>query len=159
MIPLSLGDRLGVITFKLDGEARLTGMALNPAGNRLAFPSPAGVVQIDDAEHGRELRTFEGGKEGVSILEVSILEFSPEGTRLAASDASGTLRIWDLAAGREVCTADLKDFHRFHLRFSSDGQRLAVAGGVSSVEHLGEIRILDAESGRETSPRLKGHMS
>jgi WD40 repeat protein len=143
-----------VMKFQLDGGARLTAYALSSGGNRFAFPGPAGVVKVWDAAQGRELRTLDGLKEHASTLE-----FNPEGTRLAACDANGTVKIWDVATGREICTTDLKGLRAFYLRFSSDGKRLAVAGGNSSVGHVGEVRILDAESGRETSPRLNGHFS
>jgi WD40 repeat protein len=60
------------------------------------------------------------------------------------------VKTWDLATDRELCKAELPLHSAGRLCFSHDGKRLAVkcSGG--------EVRILDAESGHEVSPPLKG---
>jgi WD40 repeat protein/serine/threonine protein kinase len=147
------------LTFKHDGPAGTVPTALSPDGKWFACPGPAGAVKVWNAVKGLEYRFFKDLKERVHTLE-----FSPDGTRLVAGYTSG-VKIWDLATGREICTTDLKDIYISFLRFSPDGKQLAVAvsrglprfGDAAPGMQLGEVRILDAESGREVFPRIKGH--
>jgi WD40 repeat protein len=142
-----------VHTFQHDGPAGSIATALSPDGKWFACPGPAGGLKVWDTEKRLELRTLKGFKEPARHWE-----FSPDGTRLAASDASRAVKIWDLATGLEVFTTDLKEFSIWLLRFSPDGKQLAVAETGSSINGpgvLGEVRILDAQSGREISPPLK----
>jgi WD40 repeat protein len=140
-----------VFSFKHDGPAGDVWTALSPDGKWFVCPGPAGVAKIWDSEKGLEFRAFKG-------LKGPNVEFSRDGTRIAALAASGTIKIWDLATGREICTTDLKDAPSISLRFSPDGKQLAVARSFPvSLGGLGEVRIIDAASGREVSRPVKGH--
>jgi WD40 repeat protein/serine/threonine protein kinase len=145
-----------VHTFQHDGPAGPIVTALSPDGKWFACPGPAGGVKVWDTEKGLELRTLKDLKEPARSWE-----FSPDGTRLAVIDVGGAAKIWDLATRREICPIDLKGFFIRLLRFSPDGKHLAVAEFGPNLDgpadSLGEVRILDAETGREVSPPLKGH--
>jgi WD40 repeat protein/serine/threonine protein kinase len=148
-----------VFRFKHDGPAGFIPTALSPDGKWFACPGPAGVLKVWDTEKGLELRTLKGLKEPAHFWA-----FSPDSTRLAAWDA-GAFKTWDLATGREIGPIDLKDVYISSLRFSPDGKQLAVVVGRGDPRLFGslvtmvqpEVLILDAESGREVFPPLKGH--
>jgi WD40 repeat protein/serine/threonine protein kinase len=136
-----------VRSFQHDGPAGWIPTNLSPDGKWFACPGPAGLLKVWDTEKGVELRTVKGFKEPARCGD-----FSPNDTRLAVGDSSGVVKIWDLATGREICTTDLKDVRISLLRFSHDGKQLAVA--VDRGLPIREVRILDAESGREVFPPL-----
>jgi WD40 repeat protein/serine/threonine protein kinase len=135
--------------------AGLSAQALSSDGRWFACPGPADVVKVWDAENGREYRTFKGLKKLANSLA-----FSPDGRHLAAAEDSGAVRVWDLATGREEWGADLADSYVTWLVFSPDGKRLAVAGGNVGTKAAvrGDVRFLDAETGREGGRTLKPHM-
>jgi WD40 repeat protein len=142
-----------IATFKLAGAAPVREAAVSPGGELFACPGSAGEVQVWDVAAGRQFRTLKALKE-----QVRSLSFSPDGVCLAAGDESGGVKIWELATGRAICSHDMKDVFIAGLRFGPDSKRLAVVGGSrDSIAAEGEIRFLDAESGREVARPLKAH--
>ncbi len=87
--------------------------------------------------------------------ELHYLTFSPDGSRLVGADKSGALVIWDRATGRATAATRLSNIYVDRIRFGPEGKRLAVVG-CDSLSLVGEVRILDAENGRELFA-LKGH--
>jgi WD40 repeat protein/serine/threonine protein kinase len=130
--------------FKHDGPAGRLGTALSPDGKWFACKGPGGGLKVWDVDKGADLRTFPVLHDASSFL------FSPDNARLAAAETSGAVKTWDLATGRELCRAELPREHVGRLSFSHDGKRLA-----AQCFGLG-VRILDAESGHEASPPLRG---
>jgi WD40 repeat protein len=113
-------------------------VAFSPDGKLLACGGARGadnMIQIRDAQTGRELFNLKGDTVGVHTLA-----FSAEGTRLAAA-ASGAVRVWDVRIANNplILRGGKPPF-----AFSSDGKRLASAGDTA-----GEVKLWDALTGEE----------
>ena len=131
--------KIRVFKHDFPGQA---GAELSADGKWFACRSPGVGLKVWDVQQGAEFRTFQLLKDPTWWI------FSPVSTRLAAADRTGRVTIWDVATGRELCTTKLKDGAIERLCFSHDGRLLAAQSSGS------EVRILDAESGREVSPPL-----
>jgi hypothetical protein len=70
---------------------RLLGIAVSPAGDRVAAASDGGGVVVWELAGGSPARILKGD------ARVSAVEFSPDGRRLAAGTAAGQLLLWNLA--------------------------------------------------------------
>ena len=116
--------------------ANVSGVALSPAGNRLAVPLPHGSAKV------RYLSTAAGtinfyGHTG----EITDLEFTPDGKLLATASQDGTARIWDSITGEEqaILAGHRQQINR--LAFFPDGLRLA------TTSEDGTTRVWDISSG------------
>lgn len=123
-----------VLSFK-SAPGKLSRVTYSPDGKRLATAGFASPLQVWDAETGKEVQKLAGNTSHHGIA------FSPDGTHLAA--ASHRVQVWDLAAGKEVLSLTGYRNGALGLAFSTDGRRLAVAGGE------GNLRLYDAASGDE----------
>src|SRR5262249_33663505 len=70
--------------------------AFSPGGGVLAIAQPRSLVQLGDAESGRELATLEAPES----KNVSALGFSPDGRLLVVALGAADLQVWDLGAIR-----------------------------------------------------------
>lgn len=131
------------------------------------------AVVLWDVEAGKETGRLTGFDSGVKRVE-----FSPDGRRLATLTREGTLQIWGLESRRSEEIASFDDpVVAFHLRFSPDGQTLAVALGdgrfhgrfpsgarvppspraqPGEIPEPGVIRLFDVETGA-VRRELPGH--
>ncbi len=140
---LNMSTSKMVRAFKHDSPEDRPSTELSPDGKWFACKGPGGGLKVWDVYKGAEFRTFP------VLRGLAWFSFSPDSARLAAAEYSGVVKNWDPATGRELCKAELPMGAFFQrLCFSPDGKRLAVecSGG--------GVRILDAESGHEVSPRL-----
>ena len=93
-------------------------------------------------------RTYAAAPESYrTALPLTAIAFSPDGSQILASGYH-ELTVWDAASGKLVRRiSNLPE--RIHcLDWSSDQKTLAVAGG--SPSHIGEVRLVDWESGQVT---------
>ena len=97
-------DRRGEVATLPAPETEVRGLAVDPAGRRVAsFATREGVIRLWDADRGVNVATFHVGH--ATLGDVAI---SPTGRWLAASDGRGRLRVWDLDEVRRVLAeADL----------------------------------------------------
>jgi eukaryotic-like serine/threonine-protein kinase len=138
-----------VRAFPVAAEGRYV-TTLSPDGKWFAHSAPGGKVKVLDARTGVEFRSLDG-LDG----EVHHLAFGPDASRLLGTDEGGVLKIWDVATGRQLATTKLGGFYLFCVRFSPDGRRVALMGNLTQFM-TGEVRVLDAEDGREIL-LLRGH--
>lgn len=80
------------------------------------------------------------------------LDFSPDGEKLAAAFESGFAVVWRLSDERELYRVNIDDGYGrgSSVAFSPNGRLLATGGGT------GEIKLWDAESGKEDGRTLTG---
>jgi WD40 repeat protein len=140
-----------VRTYPADFEETAEGIvtALSPNEKWYAHSAPERTIRVRDAQTGDEFRAITGLDDLVHNLA-----FSADGSRLASADHGGVVKIWDVVSGSLTATTK-SGVNVMRLRFSPDGQRLAVVGNLIPFNSA-EVRILDADSGRE-SFSLKGH--
>lgn len=103
---------------------KLTAVAVDAKGGRVAVAGEGGVLRLFDAATGVEQRRLEGGR------PVMGLAFSDDGKTLAATVRNGPLKIWNLETGA-VEQRDLRAGPGFAV--SADGSAIAAgsAGGVT----------------------------
>ncbi len=148
----------GTRRFELVGHrAPLRAIEVSPDGRLIATASDDGTVRFWDAETGRAGRILDGHKGGALAVA-----FSPDSRQVATFGGDGTTRIWEASSGALLRTlpavredegspfASGAQGAQKPLAFDEDGQRLAVAGA------LGTVQVWDLTSGK-VSLELKGH--
>jgi WD40 repeat protein len=125
------------------GEVR--GVAVSPAGYRVASMSLFDGIHLWDRSTGRTIRKLKG--DGHWDADVA---FSPDGHLLATVDKSAVM-IWDAATGQ----AKHKLPHNWvwNIAFSPDGQTIATGGG-----DMYAVRLWDVATG-QLLRTLMGHSS
>ncbi|MDB5310466.1 MAG: hypothetical protein JWO38_4668, partial [Gemmataceae bacterium] len=73
------------------------GVALSPDGSRLATGSRSGLIEIFDAETGKNLSPGGG-----HLAEINGLRFTPDGKHLVTASHDHTIRTWDAVTGKEL---------------------------------------------------------
>jgi serine/threonine-protein kinase len=124
---------------------RITSVAFNPDGTRLATGSTDRTVRLADPESGRPLFSLKGHANTVTCVA-----FSPNGERLASGSGDKTIKLWDPVTGQLLHTLRGHQGFVTGIDFYPDGTRL-----VSSSED-GTVRLWDVASGQELLV-LKGH--
>ena len=93
-------------------------------------------------------RTYASAPENYRVaLPLTAIGFSPDGSQVLASGYH-ELTVWDAASGKLVRRISNLPERIHSLDWSSDQKTLAVAGG--SPSHIGEVRLVDWESGQVT---------
>jgi WD40 repeat protein len=120
----------GTEVFTLQGhEGRVTCVAFNFDGQRLASAGADGVVKIWDLQTGQVIHTCKG-----HTGEVLSVAFSPGGRYLASGGADQALKTWDVSTGQEHGTLQGHNHNQVtSVAFSRDGRYLASAGSDSSI--------------------------
>jgi WD40 repeat protein len=122
--------------------------AFTPDGNRLLTGSSEDFVRAWDVRQGQEFRAV-GPVAGMQTG----LAFSPDGGRLASVGPLAAVMVWNLATGKPLFKHDAG---ANTARFFPDGLRLAVATGSAALPLPGEVKVLDAATGKILL-QLKGH--
>jgi WD40 repeat protein len=111
------------------------------------FEEVSTQVRLLDAKDGSRVRTFDS-----TGAQIGAIAFQPGTGRLATFEDNGVLRFWHLETGKEAHRFSISQGKRDSkhgrppdiLRFSADGQRCAVADGIT-----GLLIVVDARTGRE----------
>lgn len=95
-------ERLSVKAHK----SRASSVKFSPDGKQFATAGDSPIIQLWDAQSGKQLRAFEGHTRSTFAVA-----FSPNSAMLASSGADGNARLWDAATGREraVCKAETSE--------------------------------------------------
>lgn len=98
---------------------RITSMAVDPAGSRLAVGLGDTTAALFDGATGRALLGLKGHAGG--ILGIA---WSPDGRSLATASGDRTVKVWDATSGRELYTLGPVPAPVQSVAFSPDGLRL-----------------------------------
>jgi WD40 repeat protein len=153
--PLPVGALARVGTLRLWHGSQFTALAYAPDGKAVAACGHDSVIRLWDAATGKELRHYQGHKDGVFTLG-----FSPDGKLLAAG-GFGDLLVWRLDAdpGQEPRRLAVANDGAGALAFSPDGTLLAAARGqalhVWQVDGWREVLRIDGKGGQKF-PHLDG---
>ena len=130
-----------VSTKAMEHDRRITCLAFDPTGRRIASASAGGTVKLWDAKTGRaelpplQLRPngADGGSGAVRNVTARACRFNADGSLLAVAASDGRVRLWNTATGiveREfVASATALNA----LDVSPDGSRLVTADAVGDV--------------------------
>jgi WD40 repeat protein len=133
----------GAVRHRLPHPTRVTAVAADPAGTRLATADEDGTVRLWAADTGALV--------GPAVRHrgaVYALAFSPDGRRLLTGGDDHEVRVWEADTGRPTAVA-LRHRHRVTAAaFSPDG-RLVLTG---SFDHT--ARVWEADTGRPVGAPL-----
>jgi hypothetical protein len=127
-------------------------VAASPDGKFVATGGGDHLVRLWDAATFKEIRSFEG-----HTKEVLTVAFSPDGKTLASGGADRAIRTWDIATGKEKKVWHGHELKVLALAYSPDGKVLAsggmctsaIPGFVQGASHSDQVRLFDAETGKE----------
>jgi WD40 repeat protein len=125
-----------VATWSRDTEERVTVMAFDPDGTKLAVGTRAGPIYLVNALSGGTAATLDQHTKPVLALA-----FAPDGKYLHSAGANGAVRRWDLVAGGAELTAIKHYAEITQMTFSPD--RRFVACG----DERGGVTVWDAVTG------------
>lgn len=121
----------------------LFGIAFSPDSRLVASGSRDGSIQIYDTSTNAILHRFE------DLGDVRSVAFSPDGELLAAITYLGLVMLWDTNDWSEFAVHHARAYTGGNLRFSPDGQSLAVGAG-------DKLQLWDPATG-EVRKDLPGH--
>ncbi|HKB37469.1 MAG TPA: protein kinase [Gemmataceae bacterium] len=143
--------------FRWEHASRVRSVSFSPDGRYLASAGgkeaeKTGEVNVWDMNTGQKV--FPTMRFTWAVRSV---QFSPDGRRLAT--ASGELvQVWDAHTGQEQFPSCRDpDGLLETVVFSPDGRRLAAVGGHLDVSPNSEVKVWDAQTGKEIL-RLRGHV-
>ncbi len=120
-----------------------TSLAFSPDGKRLAGGGLDSLVIVWDLDGDRKV-LYRG-----HVGEINTVGFSPDGRRLVTAGQDRTVRIWDATRGQGPRVLAATESQAHVAVPSRDGTRIAVAHWDPVATN---IRLVDAESGREIRP-------
>ena len=125
---------------KLEGMRFIESAAFSPDSRKIVTASDSvnGTIRIWDTDSGRELKKLEG------IRLPNSASFSPDGKKIVMV-VSSTVRIWDAELDNELHNLEItrSPYSVGNAVFSPDGKKIV------TVDNDGNVRILDAETGKE----------
>jgi hypothetical protein len=133
-------------------------VALSADGKFLATGGGDNLVKLWDAATLKELKHFEG-----HTKEVLAVAFSPDGKTLVSGGADRSIRTWDVATAKEKKVWHGHELKVLSVAFSPDGKTVAsggsctasIPGFVGGALHADQVRLWDAETGKEIGKRLQ----
>lgn len=127
--------------------------AISPDGLLLATASSNDAVRFWKLDSG--LLTGELPASGHGDLQQ--LAFSPDARRLVSASWNRTVTVWDLNAKKPLWSSPEQSLPLENVAYSPDGKIVAtVSGDYKEYQKTGEVKLWDAESGRELAV-LAGH--
>jgi WD40 repeat protein len=149
-------------TFGVHREG-ITGLSISQDKKWLAVCGYRGTLKVWDVDNGTEARAINLLKKDAYILHFGsgAMGAGSQATKgfvfswFDESQPPSALTILDIATGRETPIAKFKGIRAQFMRLSPDGRMVAIAG-LDRQSQSGEVRILDAETGREVIPPLRG---
>jgi WD40 repeat protein/tRNA A-37 threonylcarbamoyl transferase component Bud32 len=123
---MSRGRSLRTFTGHTDA---ITGLAFDPARNRLATAGRDRTVRIWDTASGKELRALRGHD-----LPLAAVAFRPDAGLVASADEGGVIKLWDASSGAERKTLSGHTAAVWTLAFAPDGSTLASAGADHTIK-------------------------
>ena len=155
----SNGTGYGRVKFGPNGKpiAGGYGVAITPDGKIIAS-SQARTAKLRDFATDTEIDSF-----SEKTNDIYDLAFSPDGKLLALGTGNfgpnmtsggqpGAVQLWDWKAHKLIKTLPARRFAVWGLAFTTDGKRLASAGGLykgAGTPRLGEVQVWDVETGKE----------
>jgi len=124
---------------------RVSAVAFDESGSRIAAAGPGGAVEVWDVAHESRIRTIASGES--DLLAVAL---SGDGSLVAAAGDDPVVRVWNTETGAQVASLEGHTAAVWALAFRPDGQALA-SGGADTVGRLWSV-----ESGAIISV-LRGH--
>jgi WD40 repeat protein len=99
----------------------ITEIDWNDTGSQLAASGTEKNITIMDVASGETVKSLTG----FPVL-VDSVAWSPDGTKIAGGSIDSGVKIWDVESGKEI--AAYPDYRASYIKWSPDGQQLAVAG-------------------------------
>jgi len=128
------------------GQRSMTGLAFSPDGKTVASgDAENALIVLRDVPSGRELRTLDGHRKGVSSVA-----FSPDGKTMASGGVDATVKLWEVASGRELRKLVGHGKWVHSVAFSPDGK------SVLSGSQDKTLKLWDAATGLELRT-IAGH--
>lgn len=128
----------GEFAMKLRLRGKVTSLAVNAAGTRLASGMAIGAIYLDDLTTGNRLAWLNGHSDRVRTVA-----FSHDGKVLASGSVDGTVRVWDARSGKAIEVLLGHEAPVERVAFTPDDRRIV------SASTDGTIRIWEAASGHE----------
>jgi WD40 repeat protein len=121
---------------ELAASAMVTGVAVSPAGGRLAAAGQGGGIDLWDLVSGA-YATLGAGPGASPVYAVA---FSPDGGAVAGAGQDGSVSLWDVASGRRMAVLSGHAGRVNSVAFGPDGHLVATAGAD------GTVRLWDARA-------------
>ena len=100
-----------------------TMISFSPDGKSFISSHIRGIINLQDATTGKELRSFTGHYEWLECVC-----FSPDGRNFVSGYSDGTISIWDVATGKELKNFTGHQFEVTSIGFLPDGNSFISAG-------------------------------
>jgi WD40 repeat protein len=125
-------------------------VAFTPDSNQFVTGHEDGVVRIWDSDTGGLVASLRGATE--AILSIDVTSDDSANRRVAAGSKEGSIVVWDLASGDEMARVTASDSSVSCLRWSPQGDRLAIGLGDFSNREQSQLLIWSPSSNEVHEP-------